>query len=467
MQGIQNTAPEIVQAGDNVSDISLKIKLFNLRPEYRANVSLLKLKINDPNVTIDDLINDLTVVCENSDSDMRGTAEMDSRPTAFFGSGVNDAFGYQVPPKTLRNPGATHAEVNSVLRNYLYDNRSNLPIETTSATERLIAALSVQEIKDQRDSEQYAFNAMRGQRFRRDPSNSPCHLCGELGHWSRECPNVPPDSRPGPGRGYSRPAPQYGNYNRFNRDPQQYPGTPRGYGQQNVPLAPDTSGRQPIRPAGTSDSKHQPPASAHVAFDDILQYSGEENFAAFELSEEADYDALDKNFAGAALCEVEEIYPSPLIFLSNENSTSARASRTPATPFKKSALQDTQKKTCSDIDMKVVKNFEVVSLPAGDHITHLAEFCAGGTLAGLEAFLKAGYSIGRFTYFDTDHGAHHVAEWYLQGLQRQYPSLLPPSATESWDKMQQNVKVLTASDLKSLPPVTVGWFTPPCTRLGG
>ena len=71
------------------------------------------------------------------------------------------------------------------------------------------------------------------------------------------------------------------------------------------------------------------------------------------------------------------------------------------------------------------------------------ELCAGiGT--GLEALLKAGYTIGSYTWADINPDGHTVLQHTIPTLHKQYKKQFPPSATQGWDtKLPFDINLIT------------------------
>ena len=93
---------------------------------------------------------------------------------------------------------------------------------------------------------------------------------------------------------------------------------------------------------------------------------------------------------------------------------------------------------------------------------HLVELCAG-IGAFLEAFLRNGYMVSRYTYCDMDSVARTAARHRLWLLHGRYPRLFPVSAFQSWDSaLPHDVHHITPSDWASLPTVDVIAAGPPC-----
>ncbi len=93
---------------------------------------------------------------------------------------------------------------------------------------------------------------------------------------------------------------------------------------------------------------------------------------------------------------------------------------------------------------------------------HLVELC-GGICAFLEAFLRNGYRIQRYTYCDTDIMARSAARHRLWLLHTRDPRLLPRTAFLSWDTaLPHDVHSICACYWSALPPVDVIAAGPPC-----
>ena len=447
---IYNTSIELQKAGTILDDSIVKLYLFNgMLKQYRSQVTFIKSEAST--MTIDDLVNKLTEICEGIENDQQLSAQSDPAPQAFnsfqpvryqnqanFGNGMRDAIGHQMPPSSIQQPGTATSEVADHLRHFLHDNTGQLPIEAKSSLERAVAALSVLELTDQQDQ---AFMARR----QIDMSRIRCHGCGQFGHFLRNCPNA---GQVQPGNGMGRPA-QMGGRPYPQQRPMRYMPQPT-VGMQNVPPPPDMSGRPALRPGASSSNPQDPtnPAhapSVHFASDAELYSCGEENFYNYDSV----YCASD---ASGAVAE------SPFVFISGDNLKLAY-------PHRKQPEEDTTEWNSVTLNMPHVQKLDIV--PFSKHysdpmvIPHLFEVCAGGTVPGLRSLLKSGYTILKYTYADSDIGAHHIAEYALTSLQRDFPDQLPPSATSHWDCIEQNVNLLSASDLPE--PVSIGWFTPPCT----
>ena len=92
---------------------------------------------------------------------------------------------------------------------------------------------------------------------------------------------------------------------------------------------------------------------------------------------------------------------------------------------------------------------------------HLMELC-GGIATFLEACLRNGLSVSRYTYSDASSMARQAAHRRITRLQRRYPRQLPAAAIEEWTSVSQDVHQITAPQLASLPPVDLLAAGPPC-----
>jgi hypothetical protein len=59
----------------------------------------------------------------------------------------------------------------------------------------------------------------------------------------------------------------------------------------------------------------------------------------------------------------------------------------------------------------------------------------GGTAAGLEALLRTGHHITKYTWADTNPGTHTSTQHRLAQLQQQYPTQLPLTSITQWDNL--------------------------------
>lgn len=92
---------------------------------------------------------------------------------------------------------------------------------------------------------------------------------------------------------------------------------------------------------------------------------------------------------------------------------------------------------------------------------HLMELCGGlGTF--LEALLRNGYIIQRYTYVDSDPMAQKAIRHRLWRLHAKYPRQLPVNSFQDYDSLPQDVHRITARHLRSLPPVDLLAAGPPC-----
>ena len=92
---------------------------------------------------------------------------------------------------------------------------------------------------------------------------------------------------------------------------------------------------------------------------------------------------------------------------------------------------------------------------------HLMELC-GGIATFLEACLRNGLSISRYTYSDASSMARQAAHRRITRLQCRYPRQLPAAAVDEWTSVSQDVHQITAPQLASLPPVDLLAAGPPC-----
>ena len=59
----------------------------------------------------------------------------------------------------------------------------------------------------------------------------------------------------------------------------------------------------------------------------------------------------------------------------------------------------------------------------------------GGTAAGLEALLRTGHHIQKYTWADTNPDTHTSTKHRLAQLQKQYPTQLPLTSITQWDNL--------------------------------
>ena len=111
-----------------------------------------------------------------------------------------------------------------------------------------------------------------------------------------------------------------------------------------------------------------------------------------------------------------------------------------------------------------------VLLPAIDATTtplpstkpiHCMELC-GGLGIFLEALLRNGYNIARYTYVDNDPVARSAMAHRLDCLHCRYPRQLPASAYQHHLSLPQDVHCITPDHLATLPPVDLFAAGPPC-----
>ena len=92
------------------------------------------------------------------------------------------------------------------------------------------------------------------------------------------------------------------------------------------------------------------------------------------------------------------------------------------------------------------------------------ELC-GGIGTGLEAVLKAGYSVGSYTWADINPDGHTVLSHTIPKLQQEYGSRFPASATEGWDtRLPFDINLITPELLNEAFPngAHLAIAGPPC-----
>lgn len=93
---------------------------------------------------------------------------------------------------------------------------------------------------------------------------------------------------------------------------------------------------------------------------------------------------------------------------------------------------------------------------------HLVELC-GGICAFLEAFLRNGYEVTRYTFCDRDLMARAAARHRLWLLHSRYPRLFPCTAFASWDtSLPHDFHAIGERHWAALPTVDVIASGPPC-----
>ena len=102
----------------------------------------------------------------------------------------------------------------------------------------------------------------------------------------------------------------------------------------------------------------------------------------------------------------------------------------------------------------------IVPLPSTKPV-HCMELC-GGLGVFLEALLRNGYFISRYTYCDSDRVACSAMTYRLDCLHCRYPRQLPVSAYLSCHILPQDVHRITPDHLAELPPVDFFAAGPPC-----
>lgn len=109
----------------------------------------------------------------------------------------------------------------------------------------------------------------------------------------------------------------------------------------------------------------------------------------------------------------------------------------------------------------VLRSLPRTSLPKTRPI-HLVELC-GNIFAFLEAFLRNGYQVTRYTNYDKDLMARVATRLRLYLLHSRYPRLLPCTAFASWDtSLAHDVHATGERHWAALPVVDVIAFGPPC-----
>lgn len=102
-----------------------------------------------------------------------------------------------------------------------------------------------------------------------------------------------------------------------------------------------------------------------------------------------------------------------------------------------------------------------VPLPAHTPL-HLLELC-GGIAVFLEACLRRGCCVQRYTYVDSDPIARAACHHRLGLLHAQYPHQFPATATRQWaTALPQDVHQVTEHNLSALGPVHLIAAGPPC-----
>ena len=110
------------------------------------------------------------------------------------------------------------------------------------------------------------------------------------------------------------------------------------------------------------------------------------------------------------------------------------------------------------------------SMPVIDHSTvmlrttkalHVMEAC-GGLCVFLEALLRNGFTIHRYSYVDNDRVARSAALHRLWRLHYRYPRQLPVSAFRQFTLLPQDVHHIERRHLEALPPVDLFAAGPPC-----
>ena len=92
---------------------------------------------------------------------------------------------------------------------------------------------------------------------------------------------------------------------------------------------------------------------------------------------------------------------------------------------------------------------------------HCMELC-GGLGVFLEALLRNGYNVARYTYVDHDPIARSAMSHRLDCLHCRYPRQLPASAYRQHLALPQDVHCITPDHLAALPPVDLFAAGPPC-----
>ena len=267
---VLNARAELKEAGDTVTDLSIKTILLNgLRREYRPFVADALHRFRD--MTVEEVALQIRQAAVTVEADQQSAAAEDSEGI-YLGS-VQDPFGFQQPPQRQLEPAQTAMISVADFRSYLSAEHQQLSGAAYAAVDRALMAATL----DQRR----------------------CYNCGQQGHLSYACPERQMQA---PGRG---PQGRFGQQGRAwggqqgqpqRPIPHQRPAYqryqhPTGAGQpqimqrtfNNSPAPPDLSGRAPIRPAppsasapsGTEATPQDQQQAAHQA---ALAYEDDFNF---------------------------------------------------------------------------------------------------------------------------------------------------------------------------------------------
>ena len=267
---VLNARAELKEAGDTVTDLSIKTILLNgLRREYRPFVADALHRFRD--MTVEEVALQIRQAAITVEADQQSAAAEDSEGI-YLGS-VQDPFGFQQPPQRQLEPAQTAMISVADFRSYLSAEHQQLSGAAYAAVDRALMAATL----DQRR----------------------CYNCGQQGHLSYACPERQMQA---PGRG---PQGRFGQQDRSWGGHQSQPQRPMPHQRpayqryqhptgarqpqimqrtfNNSPAPPDLSGRAPIRPAppsapapsGTEVTPQDQQQAAHQA---ALAYEDDFNF---------------------------------------------------------------------------------------------------------------------------------------------------------------------------------------------
>ncbi len=99
----------------------------------------------------------------------------------------------------------------------------------------------------------------------------------------------------------------------------------------------------------------------------------------------------------------------------------------------------------------------------------VVDLCSG-LATGLEAFLRASYTIRRYAWVDTNQDAHIAASQRVMLLKHRFPHLLKQEATQTWDScLPRDIRVISPATLGAVFPDGVDLILAsppaPCTRV--